>query len=67
MVCTCPRLQRTLAIIKPETVKFKDVILRAIKNYELDVLAVSLFNFTTSGEAQEGEQYSEPAIVKLLF
>ncbi|XP_045476299.1 uncharacterized protein LOC123681955 isoform X2 [Harmonia axyridis] len=42
MVCTCPRLQRTLAIIKPESVRFKDVILRAIKNYGLDVLAVIL-------------------------
>ncbi|XP_044755430.1 uncharacterized protein LOC123314308 [Coccinella septempunctata] len=39
MVCTCPRLQRTLAIIKPETTKFKDVVLRAIKNYGLDLLS----------------------------
>ncbi|KAL3285198.1 hypothetical protein HHI36_019314 [Cryptolaemus montrouzieri] len=47
MVCTCPRLQRTLAILKPEVVKFKDVVKRAIKNYGMDILA---FKYIVAGE-----------------
>ncbi|KAK9880852.1 hypothetical protein WA026_013177 [Henosepilachna vigintioctopunctata] len=38
MICSCPRLERTLAILKPDVVNFRDVVLRTIKKYGLDIL-----------------------------
>lgn len=40
--CNEPDLQRTLAIIKPEAMKYKDVIIRAIKEAGLKIINVSI-------------------------
>lgn len=40
--CDEVELQRTLAIIKPEALKFKDVIIRAIKEAGLKIISVSI-------------------------
>lgn len=46
--CEEPELQRTVAIIKPDALKYKDVILRAVKEAGLKIIQVSITDLDTS-------------------
>ncbi|XP_045464522.1 uncharacterized protein LOC123673844 [Harmonia axyridis] len=55
-ICTQPRFQKTIIIVKPEAMNFKDVIIRAIKQEGLDIIDERLVRLTPE---QVAEVYSE--------
>ncbi|KAL3285195.1 hypothetical protein HHI36_019312 [Cryptolaemus montrouzieri] len=56
VVCVRPKFQKFVIIVKPEAVRFKDVIVRAIKKEGLDILDERIIHLTPE---QVAEIYTE--------
>ncbi|XP_018567234.1 nucleoside diphosphate kinase homolog 5-like [Anoplophora glabripennis] len=65
--CVEPELQRTLAIIKPEAIKYKDVVLRAINESGLKIINKRIIHLSPEQVSEiYAQHYGSPAFPHIV-